>query len=178
MTSEEYTQMKAFAKVDGLYLALVWIGSFACYVYGLTSPLTSMCGMIAAVASPFFAAKRLKKYRDEVVEGVISFRRAMFYYITTFMYASLIFAMAQLLYFQFIDNGYLAGEYTKILTSPEAKTVIEAYGMTQTQTDEALAAFRETTPIMIAANIMAMNLMAGVVLSVPMAAWAKKTVKL
>ncbi len=174
MTPEEYKQLQAFARIDGLYLGLVWIGSFACYIYGLTSPLTAMVGMIAAVVSPFYAAMRLKKFRDEVREGIISFARGMYYYIQIFMYGALLFAMAQWIYFQFLDNGYLADVYAATLATPEAETMIKAYGMTGAQVDEAMAAFRETSAIAIAANVLAMNIIIGIAISIPVALVMKR----
>lgn len=174
MTQEEYAQFKAYARLDGLYVALVWIGSFACYIYGLTSPLTSIIAMIAAVASPFYAAKRLRKFRDEARQGMISFAQAMMYYLSIFMYAALIFAMAQYIYFAFIDNGYLANTCAAMLSTPESELIFKAYGMTKQQVDDSLAAFREASPILIAVNILTMNVFIGLILSIPAALIMKR----
>ena len=56
MTPEEYTQLKAFARVDGAYLGVAWIISFAFYICGLSSPLLGLLGTLIAVLSPVFAA--------------------------------------------------------------------------------------------------------------------------
>ncbi len=177
MTPDEYKQLKAFARVDGLYVSLVWIGSFACYVYGLTSPLTSLFGMIAALVSPFYAGKRLKKYRDDVCEGTISFARAAFYYLSIFMYASLLFAVAQYIYFEFLDNGHLVNTIAATLSSPEAGPLLKAYGLDMKQVDMALAELREISPIFFAVNVLTTNIMIGAVLSIPAAAILKKEKK-
>ncbi len=177
MTPAEYNQLKAFARIDGLYVGLVWIGSFACYIYGLTSPLTGLVGMIAALVSPFYAAMRLKRYRDNVIGGVISFARAMLYYMLIFLYASLLLALAQFIYFEFLDNGYLAGIYSSVFSTPEAEIVLKAYGITKQQANDSVAAFAGTSAILIAVNILTINLFIGLIMSIPSALVMRRTAK-
>ena len=167
MTTQEYIQLRAFARVDGTYVGILWIASFACYLGGLSSPMLGLVGGILAVASPFFAAKRLIKFRDDIRDGEISGRRSMLYYALMFFYASLLFALAQYLYFAFLDGGYLMREYTSMLSSPEMKQAMQAYGMTADQLMEGLKEFANTSPIMTALNIMTMNITIGLVFSLP-----------
>ena len=167
MTTQEYIQLRAFARVDGTYVGILWIASFACYLGGLSSPMLGLVGGILAVASPFFAAKRLIKFRDDIRDGEISGRRSMLYYALMFFYASLLFALAQYLYFAFLDGGYLMREYTSMLSSPEMKQALQAYGMTADQLMEGLKEFANTSPIMTALNIMTMNITIGLIFSLP-----------
>ena len=167
MTTQEYIQLRAFARVDGTYVGILWIASFACYLGGLSSPMLGLLGGILAVASPFFAAKRLIKFRDDIRDGEISGRRSMLYYALMFFYASLLFALAQYLYFAFLDGGYLMREYTSMLSSPEMKQAMQAYGMTADQLMEGLKEFANTSPIMTALNIMTMNITIGLIFSLP-----------
>ena len=95
MTTEEYIQLRAFARVDGTYVGILWITSFACYLGGLTSPMLGLIGGIIAIISPFFAAKRLTKFRDDIRDGEISGKRSMLYYALMFFYASLLLALIQ-----------------------------------------------------------------------------------
>ena len=46
MTPEEYIQLKAFARQDGAMLSLLWIGSFACYIKGLSSPTLAFAALL------------------------------------------------------------------------------------------------------------------------------------
>lgn len=167
MTTQEYIQLRAFARVDGTYVGILWIASFACYLGGLSSPMLGLLGGILAVASPFFAAKRLIKFRDDIRDGEISGRRSMLYYALMFFYASLLFALAQYLYFAFLDGGYLMREYTSMLSSSEMKQAMQAYGMTADQLMEGLKEFANTSPIMTALNIMTMNITIGLICSLP-----------
>ena len=167
MTTQEYIQLRAFARVDGTYVGILWIASFACYLGGLSSPMLGFVGGILAVASPFFAAKRLIKFRDDIRDGEISGRRSMLYYALMFFYASLLFALAQYLYFAFLDGGYLMREYTSMLSSSEMKQAMQAYGMTADQLMEGLKEFANASPIMTALNIMTMNITIGLIFSLP-----------
>lgn len=178
MVPAEYVQLKAFARIDGLYIGIAWIISFACYIGGLTSPLLGMIGTIIAVVSPFYAAMRLRNFRDTNRNGIISFRRAMAYYIFIFFYASLIFALAQYVYFAYIDGGYMINTYNEILSTPEAAAMIKAYGVSTQQMNESLAALRQAKPIYIVLNILTFNLTIGVIMSLPVAAMMKRTTAL
>ena len=177
MTTQEYIQLRAFARVDGTYVGILWIASFASYLGGLSSPMLGMIGGILAIISPFFAAKRLMKFRDDIRDGEISRRRSMLYYALMFFYASLLFALAQYLYFAFLDGGYLMREYTSLLSSPEMKEAIKMYGMTSDQLTQGLKEFADASPIMTALNIMTMNITIGLILSLPVSLVTRRTKK-
>lgn len=177
MTTQEYIQLRAFARVDGTYVGILWIASFACYLGGLSSPMLGLVGGILAVVSPFFAAKRLMKFRDDIRDGEISGRRSMLYYALMFFYASLLFALAQYLYFAFIDGGYLFREYTSLLSSPEMKKAMQVYGMTSEQLTQGLKEFADASPIMTALNFMTMNITIGLILSLPVSLITRRTRK-
>lgn len=174
ITTEEYIQLKAFSRVDGLYLGLLWILSFACCIAGLNTPVIGSCGTLLAVASPLFALARLKKFRDYARDGRISFRRAFVYYILCFFYASTLLALMQYIYFAFLDKGTLVQAYSNLLTTPEATEMVKAYGLTVLQAQEYISLFSQMTPIFIALNIMTMNNICGVILGLPAALLAMR----
>ena len=117
MTPQEYTQLKAFARIDGALLSAIWIASFAAYITGLGNSLLMMIGMAMAVGSLIFAAGRTRRFRDKALNGTISFGRAYVYVILMFFYAAILFAVAQFVYFQFIDNGYLIGKIIEMMNN-------------------------------------------------------------
>lgn len=169
MTTPEYVQLRAFARIDGTYLGILWTMSFACYVIGMTHPFVGFIGTLIAVTSPFFAAKKLWKFRDEVREGTISFLRSMAYYMLMFFYASALFALLQYVYFAFIDNGMLMSQYAQIMQSKEAVSIIQSYGISMRDLNQGIAELRNSSPIMLAFNIMTFNLFVGFMLSWPTA---------
>ncbi len=166
MTAPEYIQLKAYARQDGFFLALLWIASFSSYIMGLTNQILAMAALLMAVMSPFFVANRLKKFRDEGREGVISFARSYAYTIFVFFYGAVLLAVAQYLYFAYMDNGYLVNSFAKMMTTDEGKMLLEQYGMTQ-MVDESLAEMAATRPIDYALNILTINISLGFILGVP-----------
>lgn len=166
MTAPEYVQLKAYARQDGFFLALLWIASFACYIMGITNGLLGMVAMMLAVMTPFFVAGRLRKFRDEGREGVISFRRSYAYTVFVFFYGAVLLAVAQFLYFAYMDNGYLLSTFSKIVSSAEGKEMLQQYGMTQVAEDS-LSEMASLRPIDYALNILTVNIMIGFVLGVP-----------
>ena len=166
MTAPEYIQLKAYARQDGFFLALLWIGCFAGYIIGLTSQFMAMASMLMVITTPFFVASRLKKFRDEGREGIISFGRGYAYTIFVFFYGAVLLAVAQYLYFAYMDNGYLVNSFAKMMTSEEGRTMLEQYGMTKV-VDDSLAEMAATRPIDYALNILTINISLGFILGVP-----------
>ncbi len=174
MTPAEYIQLKAFARIDGALLALLWIVSFASYILGLSNPLFTLVAVVLMVSTPFFVAIRLKKFRDEGLGGFISLARAWGYSAYVFFYASVLLALVQYVYFAFIDQGYIMQTFSKMLSTPESKIVIEQYGMQQT-INESLEQMGQQRPIDYALNMLTMNISIGIVLGLPIAALMKRT---
>jgi len=163
--------MKAYARIDGVVVAVAWTASFALYV--AASPAAMMGAGLLAALSPFLCARRVARFRDAALGGKIGFGRAWGYAALAFFYAALLFAVAQLAYFQLLDHGRLLGQVEQALADPAARAAIAAYGA-QADIDEALATLARSRPIDIALSYLPMNIAAGLALAVPIAAWAKK----
>ncbi len=174
MTPQEYVQLKAFARQDGALLSLLWIGALVCYVQGLTNPLLGMVALVLIVISPFYAANRLRHFRDGAREGVISFGRGYAYTVLTFFYAGLLLALALYVYFAFIDKGYLLGHFTNIINSEEGRQVLKMYGMAEQQVKDGLHELALMRPIDYALNMLTVNITAGFVLGLPIAALSQR----
>ena len=173
MTPAEYIQLKAFARIDGALLSLLWIASFACYVVGIASPMYGMIALGLMVVTPFFVGRRLGKFRDEGRNGIISLSRGWAYSVFVFFYAAILLALAQYVYFAYIDQGYLLSSFRQFMSSPESKQVLEQYGMQQA-IEESLEQFGRMRPIDYVLNILTVNIMIGAVLALPIAAFIKK----
>lgn len=173
MTPEEYVQLKAFARQDGALLSLLWIGGFICYLHGLTNPLLGMAALLLIIISPFYAANRLRHFRDKAREGVISFGRGYAYTILVFFYAGLLLAAVLFIYFNFLDNGYLLSKFTELMNSKENQQVIQMYGLGD-QLREGMKQLSEMRPIDYALNMLTFNIMTGFFLGLPIAALTQK----
>ena len=173
VSPEEYAQLKAFARQDGALLALLWIGALFCYIQGLTSPLMGLVALILIVASPFFAASRLRHFRNYAREGIISFRRGYAYLVLSFFYGGLLLAVAIYIYFAFIDGGYLMAKLTDSMQSEEGRRILQSYGMLD-QMDEQLKLLRTMRPIDYALNMLTINITTGLFLGIPIAALSRR----
>jgi hypothetical protein len=166
MTAPEYIQMKAYARQDGFFLALLWTASFACYILGITNELLGMLALGLAVMTPFFVAGRLRKFRDEGREGLISFGRGYAYTVFVFFYGAVLLAVVQFIYFAYVDHGYLLSTFSKMLSSDEGRALVKQYGMTQ-MVEESLSEMANIRPIDYALNILTVNIVIGFVLALP-----------
>lgn len=176
-TREEYEQLKAFARIDGAIVGGLWIFSFACFIGEFYNPLLGFLSLFIGVFSIVLAAMRLRRYRDNALDGVISFRRALLYSMLTYFYASLLMAAAQFVYFQFIDQGFLMSQYATMTQKPEFKTMLGAYGMKPNDMKLAMDNLAALRPIDIALQFLTMNIVLGFMVSLPMAAMIKSKYK-
>ena len=154
-------------------LSLLWIGALLCYVWGLTNPTMGLLAMLLAIASPFFAASRLRHFRDYAREGIISFRRGYAFTVMTFFYAGLLMAVAVFVYFAYIDKGYLMMKYSEMIHSEELQQTLDMYGM-RGQMEQGLRELNNMRPIDFALNMLTINIMTGFLLGLPIAALAQR----
>ena len=169
MTAPEYIQLKAFARLDGAMLSLLWIASFALYVIGLRSPGFGLAAMILAVLTPFFVGSRLRRFRDEGLAGTISFLRGWAYTVFVFFYGGLLFALAQWAYLTYMDQGYLMKSIAEMLSAPETAEALRQMGMAETLS-ESLAMLGQMRPIDLSLNMLTTNILIGMLVGLPIAA--------
>ena len=161
-------QLKAFARQDALLLALLWAASFACIML-LNA---GFIGNILAIATPVLVGYRLKAFRTEALFGVISFRRAYAYSLYVFIYASLVFALVQYAYFQFLDNGAFAELITT--TMKQVAPVYEQNGVSKEEIKSSMDLITMITPVQWAFMFMMQNLFIGAIISLPIALIGKR----
>jgi hypothetical protein len=171
VTPAEYQQLKAFARIDGALLAIVWIGSFALYIKGLENPTLGMLSIMTLVVSPFFAAKCLRSFRNKARNGIISFARGYAYIVLIFFYSGLLFALTQYVYFTYMDNGFLMAKFTEMANSPES-VQLGIKDMMQQSLDQ-MAAMR---PIDLSLNVLTVIIVAGFFIGLPTAALLQQRV--
>ena len=157
--SKTIAQVKAYARIDGALLSLIWIGSFAITILWPTN----IFGQVLALATPFFIGWRLQRFRDGALDGHISFRRAFFYCFYTFIYAALIFAVAQYVYFRFLDQGRFPSMMVDTLNM--LAPIYEKNGVPTEQIEEVSKMIMSTSPIEMAFVFMTQNIFIGLVLS-------------
>lgn len=171
---EDYEQLKAYARTDGAIVGGLWILSFAFFIGEFYNPLFGFAMMFVGVFSLVFAAMRLKRYRDNVAGGAITFGRGLLYSMLVYFYAALLMAAGQFVYFQFIDGGFLVSQYAGMVTSPEYKAMLSAYGATTDDMQVLIDNLSALRPIDIALQFFTANIILGFFVSLPIAVMMKK----
>ena len=175
MTAPEYIQLKAFARQDGVLLALLWVSSFLLYIMGMSNQILGLAAVILMLYTPFFVGTRLGKFRDYGRDGQISFRRGYAYTVLVFFYGGVLFAVAQSIYFAFMDQGFLVSQFSKMMNTVEARQMLQQYGMAEMM-DESLQQMTATRPIDYALNMLTINISLGFILGIPISLLKQRSV--
>ena len=142
ISSAEYIQLKAYARQDGIFFGVLWIITFACLVYSMQDPSLQF-GFIAG----FLAYFRLRHFRDKVLEGNISFRRAFAFITFAMGYGSIIMAAATYIYFYFLDHGTFISVLQQSFSAPEVRESIKQAGVDIREMEKQLQAMSQIRPI-------------------------------
>lgn len=154
-------------------LALLWVAGFACYILGLSNPAYGMFGLGLITATPFFVALRLHHFRDYGREGFISFGRGWAYVVLMFFYGSVLFALAVYAYFTYMDHGFMLEAIRGLMAQEENRQMLRLSGMEQ-MLEDSLQQMEQMRAIDLAINMLATNIMAGMVLGFPIAALLRR----
>lgn len=177
ITSQQFIQFKAFARQDGALMGALWVLSFGCFVLSQSQPYMSLLFDLTLVCIPYAAATQVSRYRDMVLDGTISFRRAFYYALLIFFYATLILAIGQWAYFEFIDKGRMVTGMMATINSDDFKPVLEAYKMTREEVSQQMQILTETRPIDFALTFMSVNIILSFVMAWIVALFTKRTRK-
>ena len=163
--SEKYAYMRAYARVSGGKLGVLWIVSFALFVCSFRYPFCGFLWIATLVFTPFYVAMLTDSYSQKLPEKCISYRHAYAHSFLTVFYASLIMAICQWAYFQFFDHGSLINNYTSFLTDKENMKMMEALGYTKSMIRQITDMLHSLRPIDMALQLLWTNVMAGFFIS-------------
>jgi hypothetical protein len=85
-----------------------------------------------------------------------------------------LFAVAQYLYFAFLDNGFLLSQMSRMVSTDEARQMLQQYGMTQ-MVEESLEEMATIRPIDYALNMLTVNISLGFILGLPISLVKQRT---
>ena len=160
---EDFIQLKAFARQDGMFLGLLWTASFAALILMPQSGLSN----ILVFLTPILVGWRLIKFRDYALNGYISFRRAYAYCFYTFFYSSLIFAVVQWIYFKFLDHGTFYQMISQTLST--LTPIYRRNGINISELHKSLDSLGQLNAIELSFMIMMWNMLTGIVASLAIA---------
>lgn len=170
MNATIYQDLRAYAGQCGAVIGGLWISSFACFIGGLTYPGLSLICMLLGISSIFATGSLVRRFRRTTAD--IRFGMAWWMSILMFIYASLLMAVAQYIYFRYMDNGFLADYYASIMQQPEFATLMQyAQGGQDYQDvmEQVINMLRTISPIELTFQFMIYNFFLGIFLSIPAA---------
>lgn len=153
ISREDYIQLRAFARQDGLWVGLLWIATLGCFVGSIREPALQMGFITGVMATPFVIYFRLRRFRDGVLGGRISYGRAVTFCVMTAAYASILTAGATLAYFYFLDDGALINALRNNITIPELRESFRQTGIDPEELETEIEAIGKLRPIDFAFSI-------------------------
>lgn len=165
-----YLNARNYASQYGAIVGLCWIVSFLCYMGGLRTPFLGDIGMIMGISSIFVAGNIIRYYHN--MRQNLNFRQAWWMALILYFCATILTALAQFIYFRYMDHGMLAQTYEQILTAPEYQNLLQnvlPQGADKEMIDSLISLFYSITPIQMTFQLLIYNIFLGLILSLPTA---------
>ncbi|MCR5819781.1 MAG: DUF4199 domain-containing protein [Bacteroidaceae bacterium] len=161
-------QTRAYAAWYGVQVGLCWIISYGLILYGLSEPLAGHFGLFTGISSLPLAIWLMRQFRDQIAELPIG--RAWHMALMIYLCASLLLALGQYIYFAYIDGGYMAREYSEILTNPEYRPMLESMLPNENYeqlTNDLVTTLSTISPAKMAVQMMPISLLISFFLAIP-----------
>lgn len=165
ISREEYIQLRAFARQDGLLMGAVWLTAFGCFIGSMKVPALEIGFVTGMIATPFVMFLRLKAFRDKVLGGGISYGRAVVFCAMTMAYASLIMTAATMVYFTFIDNGMMMNTLRDNVAIPEVRQSFVQMGMNPAELEKQIEEVGKLRPTDFAISVFLNSIVSSFLLS-------------
>lgn len=167
MTGPEFNQLRVWGKYDGYYLGGLWAVSFIALMNSALVPAFGLINEFLIIATPFYLAWRLRRFRDQGRNGVLSFRHAGYFLSWMEINALIIFGFAQFFYLTWWDDGQLPKILYPILSTPEYAQLLKQMGMT---VEQYLKEVESISPLSFASSCFLVNLIACAFMNIFIAA--------
>ena len=158
-----YAAARSLAARSGLYVGVLWTGSFLCSIFSLDHLVLGYVGNLLALFSLFTLVAILRNHGRRTPG--FTFLRRWWVAWNTCMYASLLTTFCQYLYFRFLDGGRMMQSLAAMLEKPEYQEVLQAVspGIDPSETISALSTMTVGSMV---ASLLTFNLLASLLASV------------
>ena len=116
------TAARQYCMERGTLVGVLTSLSFLCSMYGLTMPSLGLLSNALGLVAIWMTVRSIRKFRMQT--GGVSFGRACWLAIMTYLFAILLTAAVQFVYFQFFDQGRLTTQVQTLLEMPEYRAWI------------------------------------------------------
>jgi hypothetical protein len=165
--------LRHFAMMSGTVMGVFWIIRFTLFVLGLGNGILMGLFVMTTLAVPALLGTYMRRYRDMVADGELSFLDGLKLALLSCFYASLLVAAAHFIYFRWMDHGYVASVYADLIQTLKAVPG-EAEAQLYEPLEETLTLWREMSPINITLQLMTNNILWSVVMALPLALVMKR----
>ena len=141
-------QLKAYPRIDVAFLGAYWIVSFLLTLY---FPDLAFGGVMI-LCTPLFAGWLLRRFRDEALDGKISYKRGLAYNAYTFFNGTFLFAFGLFVYlFKFDQGQFFATLFRSI---KDSATIYQTMGKNPKEIYDTIDLFSSLSPLQIAFGFM------------------------
>ncbi len=159
--SFDYKEARSYCMNYGLLVGLCWSASFVCAMWGQRHPFVGNLGLLIGLLSIYYAGRLIRGYNRE--SGNSAWLRTWWMSFLTYIFATLLTAVVQYIYFRFIDNGMLLQQTEEVMHLPQYEQLFE--GFDEKAVQQALSTF--TSPTQLTFRFFSLNILLGLVLSIP-----------
>lgn len=173
---EDRSNLQRISMASGTIMGIYWIFKFIFFPWGLSfSPMMLVFGALTVLV-PFLGYRMAVRYRETYTNGGIGFIHAFTFCLFMFMYASLLTSVAHLIYFQFLDNGFILERLQEMFETvkdsdlPGMDSYLEQYQL-------AIDTYAILSPVDITLQLVSQNMFYGLLMALPTALIVKKKIK-
>lgn len=175
MEQENIRSISERAMFYGTIFGGVMIATNIFYLLGLSSQTFSILFLLLIFSSPIIAGKFALHYRKNEREDSMSFFQAWHFLTIVYICAAILTAIAQFIYFTFVDNGYFMGT---ILQQFDALTSMEGIDATlREELANTASLLRSLSNRDIILQIFSTNIIISPIITVFIAIFVRKTKK-
>lgn len=160
--------MRRYAMLMGSYMGGFLIVKFALFPLGFSYPFLNLLFVAMTLCVPFMGYAYMRLYRDKVCGGSIGVLHAWATHIHLYAYAALLAALPHYIYFRYIDRGLIADSYQAQWEQMQqvGGSEVQSYAPMM---EETLQTLQQLTPFDWTLNLLGSDIMAGVLLGLPVA---------
>lgn len=161
---QNMNKLKEAAMRFGTIMGLFWIFKLTFFVFGLNNSLFGFIFISLTLMVPFLGFAFTKRYRNSICGGYITFSHAFAFSVMMYFFAALLCAVGHYIYFRFLDNGFLIGEYSKLVSDIKDLKINETEDLTD-QMNLILDTISSLTPIKITIQLLSQNIFYSTIIS-------------
>ena len=176
---EDRSNLHRVSMAAGTVMGAFWIFKFIFFPLGMSMPVLMLVFGILTICVPFIGYRLACHYRDKFSNnnGGIGFVHAFTFCLFMYMYASLLTSVGHLIYFQFIDHGFVLEKLQDMFDTvkesplPGMDSYLEQYQL-------AIDTYAILNPVDITLQLVSQNMFYGLLMALPTALIVKKKINI